>query len=46
MWSEKDGFYYDLDVNENILEIKTIVGFFPMLSEIPSEDRIERMIFI
>ncbi len=45
MWSEKDGFYYDLDVNENILEIKTIVGFFPMLSEIPSEDRIERMIF-
>ncbi|QMU99163.1 hypothetical protein F0310_01840 [Borrelia sp. A-FGy1] len=45
MWDESDGFYYDLDIHENIIRCKTIVGFLPMLSEIPSEDRIERMVF-
>ena len=45
MWDESDGFYYDLDINEKIIRCKTIVGFLPMLSEIPSEDRIERMVY-
>jgi len=44
MWDEETHFYYDLDENENITGVKTIAGFFPLLAEIPNEDKAEGLI--
>lgn len=42
MW--EDGFYYDLDKNEQRLPEKTIAGFWPLLAEIPNADRADELI--
>lgn len=39
MWNEEDGFYYDLDAEGRQIKKKTIAGFWPMLAEIPNEDK-------
>jgi len=44
MWNAEDGFYYDLDADEKQVPTKTIGGYWPLLAEIPNEDRSERMI--
>ncbi|MDY6032101.1 MAG: trehalase family glycosidase [Treponemataceae bacterium] len=44
MWDSDTGFYYDLDENENQLSHKTIVGFLPLLAEIPNEDKADALI--
>ena len=44
MWSADDGFYYDLDEKERQVPVKTIGGYWPLLAEIPNEDRSERLI--
>ncbi|HUW40983.1 MAG TPA: trehalase family glycosidase [Rectinemataceae bacterium] len=44
MWDHDDGFYYDLDRNEGQIKTKTIGGYWPLLAEIPNEDRAERLI--
>lgn len=44
MWNDETSFYYDLDENENITGVKTISGFFPLLAEIPNEDKAESLI--
>lgn len=44
MWDLEDGFYYDLDANEHQVKTKTIGGYWPLLAEIPNEERAERMI--
>jgi neutral trehalase len=44
MWSEKDGFYHDLDADQKQLSVKTIAGFWPLLAEIPNEERAEQVI--
>ena len=44
MWNSEDGFYYDLDPSEKQVKTKTIGGFWPLLAEIPNEDRAERLI--
>ena len=44
MWSEVTHFYHDLDENGNIIPIKTIAGFWPLLAEIPTEARSEFLI--
>lgn len=44
MWDAEDGFYYDLDKSERQTRTKTIGGYWPLLAEIPNEDRAERLI--
>jgi len=44
MWNPDDGFYYDLDEAERQVRVKTIGGYWPLLAEIPNEDRGERLI--
>jgi len=44
MWNAEDGFYYDIDENEKQIKIKTIGGFWPLLAEIPNEERAAAMI--
>lgn len=44
MWDEETGFYYDLDENEEKIHRKTIAGFWPLLAEIPNEDKASALI--
>jgi neutral trehalase len=44
MWNNDDGFYYDIDRNEQRLPVKTIGGYWPLLAEIPNDDKAERII--
>lgn len=44
MWDADDGFYYDLDENEQRVKVKTIGTFWTLLAEIPNEDRATRLI--
>ena len=44
MWDEDTGFYYDLDENGKKLKRKTIAGFWPLLAEIPNEDKASALI--
>jgi len=44
MWCNEDRFYYDLDKKEKQLKVKTIAGFWPLLAEIPNEERAQKLI--
>lgn len=44
MWNSETGFYHDLDENCEKLRTKTIAGFWPMLAEIPNEDKADRLV--
>lgn len=44
MWNEEDGFYYDLDRKHEQVRVKSIASFWPLLAELPNEDRSERLI--
>ncbi|MDR3173540.1 MAG: hypothetical protein LBU19_04755 [Treponema sp.] len=44
MWNNDDGFYHDIDRNERRLPVKTIGGYWPLLAEIPNDDKAERII--
>ena len=44
MWNEEDGFYYDLDSAGNQLKKKTLAGFWPLIAELPNEDKAARLI--
>jgi len=44
MWDAESGFYYDLDGNEQRLPLKTIAGYWPLLAELPNDDKAERLI--
>ncbi len=44
MWNDEEGIYYDLDKNESQVKIKTIASFWPLLAEIPNEDRANALI--
>jgi neutral trehalase len=41
MWDPEDRIYYDLDARENRVKVKTIAAFWPLLAEIPNEERAE-----
>ncbi len=43
MWNDEDSIYYDLDKNEQQVKVKTIASFWPLLAELPNEDRSERL---
>lgn len=44
MWNEEDGFYYDLDKNQEQVRVKTIASFWALLTDIPNEVRSRAMI--
>jgi neutral trehalase len=44
MWDNEDGFYYDIDKNEERVPIKSIGGYWPLLAEIPNDEKAERII--
>jgi len=44
MWDQDGGFYYDLDADGQRVMVKTIAGFWPLLAEIPNDDKAERVI--
>ena len=44
MWDNEGGFYHDIDKNERRLPVKTLAGYWPLLAEIPNEDKAERII--
>lgn len=44
MWSNDTAFYHDLDESEAQLPHKTIAGFWPLLAEMPNEDRATQLI--
>jgi neutral trehalase len=44
MWDNDDGFYHDIDREEKRLPVKTIAGYWPLLAEIPNDDKAERII--
>lgn len=44
MWDEQTGFYYDLDSEGRKVMRKTIASYWPLIAEIPNEDKAEKMI--
>jgi neutral trehalase len=44
MWDPQDGFYHDIDRNEKRLPVKTIAGYWPLLAEIPNDEKAEKII--
>ena len=43
MWNAETSFYHDIDADEQKLPQKTIAGFWPLLAEIPNEDKAEQL---
>lgn len=39
MWDNDTGFYYDLDENQERLDVKTIAAYWTMIAEIPNADK-------
>ncbi|OQX28661.1 MAG: hypothetical protein B0D92_07790 [Spirochaeta sp. LUC14_002_19_P3] len=44
MWDPKDKIYYDLDENQERLRVKTIAAYWPLLAEIPNEERVDGLL--
>ncbi|WP_461248529.1 MGH1-like glycoside hydrolase domain-containing protein, partial [Treponema sp. R6D11] len=44
MYNAADGFYYDINKSEKQIPIKTIAGFWPLLAEIPNDEKAESLI--
>jgi neutral trehalase len=44
MWNADDGFYYDIGRDEKQIPVKTIAGYWPLLAEIPNDDKAEQLI--
>ena len=43
MWDSEKGFYFDLAENEDRLPQKTVAGFWPLMAEIPNEDKADAL---
>ena len=44
-WDEKDGIYYDIDVNtKEFYKVKTIASYWPMISGIASKEQAKRLV--
>lgn len=43
MWDEENGFYYDLTINEEIIPIKTVAAFWPLLAGVASQDQADQL---
>ncbi len=43
MWNHDEGFYFDIDAAEKQMRVKTLGAFWPLLAEIPNEERAEAL---
>lgn len=43
MWSEKDGFYYDLKADGSFLAVKTVAAFWALIAKIAPPDRVDAL---
>ena len=37
------GFYYDLDINENQIKVKTIASYWTLLAELPNDEKLDAL---
>ncbi len=44
MWNDEAGFYFDLDAKQQQVPVKTIAGFWPLLTRMPNEARVEKLL--
>ena len=44
MYNPADGFYYDINKSEKQIPVKTIAGYWPLLAEIPNDEKAEHII--
>jgi neutral trehalase len=44
MWNDDAGLYFDLNADQKQVPVKTIASFWPLLAEIPNEERAEKLI--
>ena len=44
MWDPDDGFYYNIDKNENRIKVKLLAAYWVLLAEIPNDDKAEQLI--
>ncbi len=44
LWNEEKGFYFECDVNGNLLRYKTILGLWPMMAGVSNSQKNDRMI--
>ena len=44
MWNVEEGFYYDLNEQEDQLRVKTLGTYWLLLAEIPNEERAEKLV--
>lgn len=44
MWNEEDGFYYDITFGERQTKIKTVAGFFPLISGVADKEKAARLV--
>ena len=44
MWDPAGGFYCDINESEKRLPVKTIAGYWPLLAEIPNDEKAEKII--
>jgi len=44
MWDDKDKFYYDLKFNGELLKIKTIASFFPLVARVADEEQAKHLV--
>jgi len=44
MWDDEEGFYYDIDKHEKRVKVKTLASYWPLLAEIPNDEKAERII--
>jgi neutral trehalase len=44
MWNDETGFYYDLTKEKDQVNVKTVAGFWPLVTDIPNEARSSRLV--
>jgi glycogen debranching enzyme len=44
LWDDETGYYYDNDLNGNLVKIKTEAGFVPMFAGIASDEQVEKLV--
>jgi len=44
MWDDVNGFYYDLNPDEEYTGIKTVAGFWPLISEVADKEKSEKLV--
>ena len=44
LWSEKNGFYYDREINGGLVDVKSVTGFFPLFAGAVPKTRLKKLL--